>query len=210
MQRQRTLTKNTKTALYYDLLQLITGLILVGFLGMHLVFESTIMLGITVFNNLAHMLDQNSLPFLGIPLVIIAFFTHFLVAGRRIPTRFQEQRIIWRHAKNLNHPNTWAWVFQLISGMMLLVLVSIHIWVVITNWPIEATSSAQRASSHWGFYILLLLVAALHAGIGVYRQFVKWGWFSRRPVGIMISIVTMMILVIGLATIFAFMRLGGM
>lgn len=211
MQVQRSLTKNPKLELYYDVLELITGIMLVGFLWMHLFFESTIVMGTKVFNQLSQMLDQNMLPYLGIPIVIIAFFIHFLVAGRRIPTRFQEQRIIWQHARNLNQPNTWAWVFQVISGMVLLILGSIHMWVVITNWPIEAANSAARvASSYWVFYILLLILAVLHAGVGLYRQFVKWGWFPRKPIAIIIGIITIIIAGIGLVTIFAFIQLGGM
>lgn len=210
MQLQRTLTKNRKTELYYDLIELLTGLLLAGFLWMHLFLESTITMGMEVFNNLAHTLDKNFLPYIGIPGIIIVFFTHFLVAGRRIPTRFQEQKIIWQHAKLLRHLNTWAWVFQVVSGMAILILGSVHMWVVITDWPIEAAKSAARVhSSYWSFYILLLLLSVIHAGIGLYRQFIKWGWFARKPVGIMLSIISTIIIGLGLAAIFAFIQIGG-
>ncbi|MBM7854127.1 fumarate reductase subunit C [Desulfohalotomaculum tongense] len=210
MQLQRTVTKSAKAALFYDLVELLTGLYLVGFLFSHLIFESSIVLGKEVFNNLSRALDENYLPYIGIPLTVIVFFTHFLAAGRRIPTGFEEQRIIWQHARMLRHFNTWTWLVQVVSGMVILILGSIHMWIVITGWPIEAGSSAARVQSGYiWFYILLLLSAGVHAGVGLYRQFVKWGWFPRKPVGILVGTASALIIILGFLTLLAFVQLGG-
>ncbi|MTI79497.1 MAG: succinate dehydrogenase [Firmicutes bacterium] len=210
MQLQRINTKNHKTELWYDLMELFTGLFLVGFLWAHLLFEGSMILGKDTFNSLSVALDENYLPFIGIPLTIIVFFTHFLTAGRRIPTRVQEQKVIWQHARTIKHFNTWSWIVQIVTGMLILILGSIHMWTVVTGWPIEADTSAQRVQAGYlWFYIPLLLLAVVHAGIGLYRQFVKWGWFNRKPVGILISIISSVFILLGIITLFAFFRLGG-
>ncbi|MCL0080794.1 succinate dehydrogenase [Peptococcaceae bacterium] len=210
MQLQHTLTKSSKTEFYYELLELITGLFLVIFLKLHMLFVGTIILGADVFNALAQGMDAYYLGYIFKTLTILAFFTHFIVAGRRIPTRIKEQKIIWRHAKLLRHPNTWLWVFQVITGMAILVLGAIHMWVVLTNPPTEALSSAMRVQAGYlWFYIVLLLLGQYHAGVGLYRQFVKWGWLPRKPVGYIIIIINLIIIVIGSVALGAFMQLGG-
>ena len=210
MQLQSTFNKNPKIEFYYDLAELLSGLFLVLFLKLHMIFVGTIILGADAFNTLAQGMNIYYIGYGFKILIIFAFFTHFIVAGRRIPTRIQEQKIIWRHAKLLRHPNTWTWVFQVITGMAILVLGSIHMWVVLTNPPTEALSSAMRIQAGYlWFYIALLLLGEYHAGVGLYRQFVKWGWFPRKPVGYVIIIITLIAVITGSVALWAFMQLGG-
>lgn len=205
----QTLNKNRKTELYFEILELFTGVFLVGFLGIHLLFESTIMVDYYLFNSLSSTLDRYFLPHIGIPMLILILLIHFLVVVRRIPVRIQEQRIILQHAKRLAHLNTWAWLIQVITGMIILIIASIHVWVVVSNWPIDALSSAHRvASGYLWLYLLLLPLAVTHAGIGLYRQFVKWAWFPRKPVGIVLGLIGIGMTMVGLATIITFMRVG--
>ncbi|MCL0037483.1 hypothetical protein M1N10_00520 [Thermodesulfovibrionales bacterium] len=208
MKLQHLLTKDSKTEFYYEVLELITGLFLVVFLTLHILFVSTIILGPDVFDALAQGMDAYHLGTIFKSLVIVAFFAHFIVAGRRIPTRVREQGIVWRHAKLLRHPNTWAWVFQVITGMAILVLGAIHIWVVFTNSPTGAMGSAMRVQAGYlWFYIALIPLSFYHAGVGLYRQFVKWGWFPRKPVGYIIIVITLTIIAIGSVALWAFMQL---
>lgn len=209
MQTEKSLIKKSKAELYYDLVELITGLTLVGFLWTHIVFVSTILLGAEAFNEHSRKLDDYHLATVGIPLVILAFIVHTIAAGRRFPTRYQEQKTILRHAKMINGTDTWIWVFQVITGAAILILGSIHMWVVLTGWPIEALSSADRVHRFWWFYLLLLLLGKYHAGFGIYRQFVKWGWFPRKPLGYITKIITVVILALGLTTLLVMYRLGG-
>lgn len=206
---QRVLTRSNKSDLYLDLAELITGLLLVGFLWTHMIFVATIILGADTFNMLSEFLDKYYLSYIGIPFIVVVALFHFVIAGRRIPTRIQEQRIVWQHAKMLRHTDTWTWVFQAITGMAILVLAGIHVWMVITGWPIRAMNSADRMYAFWWFYLILLVIGEYHAGFGLYRQFVKWGWFPRKPIGYVTKVITAIILVLGLAAMVVFVRLGG-
>jgi len=206
---QKILTKSNKSDLYLDLIELISGLLLVGFLWTHMLFVGTIIISPAMFNTLSQFLDAYYLTYIGIPFIVLVALLHFVIAGRRIPNRIQEQRIIWRHAKMLHHFDTWTWVFQTVTGMAILVLAAIHVWLVVTGWPIRAMSSADRMVAFWWFYLLLLIVGEYHAGFGLYRQFVKWGWFPRKPVGYVTKLITVIIVVLGLAAMVVFVRLGG-
>lgn len=206
---QKTLTKSNKTDLYLDLVELTSGLLLVGFLWTHMLFVATILISPETFNMLSEFLDTYYLSYIGIPFIVVIALLHFVIAGRRIPTRIQEQRIIWQHAKMLRHTDTWTWVFQTITGMAILVLGGIHVWLVTTGWPIRAMNSAERMEAFWLFYLVLLIVGEYHAGFGIYRQFVKWGWFPRKPIGYISKVITAIILVLGLAAMVVFVQLGG-
>lgn len=206
---QRVLTKSNKTDLYLDLVELVSGLLLVGFLWTHMLFVATIIISQDLFNTLSEFLDTYYLSYIGIPFIVVVALMHFVIAGRRIPTRYREQRIVWRHAKMLRHFDTWTWVFQTITGMAILVLAAIHVWIVVTGWPIRAMSSAERMEAFWWFYLVLLLFGEYHAGFGLYRQFVKWGWFPRKPIGYVTKLITAIIIILGLAAMVVFVRLGG-
>lgn len=210
MQLQHTINKNPRREMFFDLIELLTGLYLVLFLWTHMLFVSTIILGADVFNTLAHGLDEYYLAQIGIPITVMVFFLHFFVAGRRIPTRIQDQKIIWKHAKLTGHIDTWTWIFQAITGMAILVLGAIHMWVVIVQWPIDATVSAMRVQGEFlWFYIVLLLLGEYHASMGLYRQAVKWGWLRRRPVAVVLKFITIFIIGLGLVALWAFLQLGG-
>jgi len=209
MLSQRILTRNPKADAYLDLIELVTGVSLAGFLWAHMLFVSTILLGRDIFNGLSEFFDIYLLSYIGIPIVVAIGLVHFVVAGRRIPTRFQEQKIVWQHAKLLRHFDTWTWVFQAITGMAILVLAAIHVWAIAAGWPIRAHTSAERIQAFWWFYLILLALGEYHAGIGIYRVFVKWGKLPRKPVGFVLKVVTLIIVTLGLAAMWAFFKLGG-
>ncbi len=208
---QKTLTKNPKAELYYDLVELCSGFALVIFLWTHMLFVATILLGSDIFNSLSAGLDKYYLSYVGIPIVILIGFMHIFSAGRRIPVRIQEQRIIWRHAKMLKGTDTWIWIFQVITGIAIFLIGSIHVWIILSGWPIEAMTSAERMHAFWWFYLILLLLGEYHAGFGIYRQFVKWGCFPRKPLGYVTKAITVIILVLGIAALCVFyaMAKGG-
>lgn len=209
MLSQRILTRNLKADAYLDLVEAASGVALAGFLWSHMLFVCTILLGGGTFNSLSEFFDTYLLSYIGIPIVVVIFFVHFLVAGRRIPTRFRDQKIVWQHAKLLHHFDTWTWVFQAITGMAILVCGAIHMWLVTTGWPIRALTSAGRIESFWWFYLILLILGEYHASIGVYRVFVKWGKLPRKPISFVLKIVTLIMVVLGLAAIWAFYKVGG-
>ena len=56
--------------------------------------------------------------------------------------------------------DSWTWLVQVVSGMAILLLASIHFWVVLTTWPIEASLSIHRVGQwpYLVFYLLLLFL----------------------------------------------------
>jgi fumarate reductase subunit C len=205
------LSRSRRTAAILDVLEAVSGLALALFLWMHMVFVATIFLGAEAFDGIAHALDAYYLSFTGIPPLIVVFFLHFLLAARKIPFAYREQRVIWRHAGLLAHRDTWTWLFQAVSGMAILLLGSIHFWVVLSAWPIGASLSIHRVGQwpQFVFYIALLFLGEMHAGIGLYRLAVKWGWPPRRRAGIFFEIISLCVIGLGLTTLVIFRRLGG-
>jgi fumarate reductase subunit C len=177
------LPKNRKFAAYLDILEGLTGLGLAVFLHMHMIFVSSIHFGKEFFNNLTEFLDGNYLAHVGIPPVIILFFLHFLLAVRKVPVAYEDQRVIRKHIGLTKHVDTFMWWLQVISGMSILILGSIHFFTVLADWPISADTSIARATNPWfiGFYSILIILGLVHTYIGLYRLIVKWIGNFRKP-----------------------------
>jgi fumarate reductase subunit C len=82
----------------------------------------------------------------------------------------------------MRHPDTWLWLVQVVSGMAILLMGCIHMWVVLTDLPITAAKSAARIQTGWwlAFYLVLLPLVEAHVSVGFYRIGVKWGIVKRR------------------------------
>jgi fumarate reductase subunit C len=83
------------------------------------------------------------------------------------------------------------------------ILAAAHIWTVVSHWEInmEVSSGRVAQSPYFVFYLLLLLCGEYHAGIGLYRQAVKWGWMNRKKVSWVLDIVTLGIIIMGVAAL---------
>lgn len=211
---QEVLIKNRKAEAYIEIAELLSGLLLVGFLWAHMFFVATVLISPEIFNKVPVFLEAAYLAQVGIPATILLIIAHMALAGRRIPARLKEQRIIFRHAKMLGHKDTWTWLFQVISGVAIGILASAHIWTVVSKWTINMQISAERVkqSPYFIFYILLLLLGEYHAGIGLYRQFIKWGWIHRKKIQHVLTVITIGIIVLGilaLLTIKGYEAVGG-
>jgi fumarate reductase subunit C len=199
-----------KAAAFLDIMEAVSGLGLAVFLWLHMVFVATVYFGADVFDGIAHALDRYYLSYLGIPPLIILFFLHFLLASRKIPTTFAKQRQVVAHSGSLAHKDTLTWLVQVVSGMSILILASIHFWVVLSAWPIEAEVSIGRVSQgpYLAFYLVLLVLGELHAGLGLYRLAVKWGWPERRQAELIFEVISAVVIIIGLGALFMFRLLG--
>ncbi len=188
-----------------ELVQLASGLFLLGFLQFHLFAVSTIILGPAAFNADSAWLDEYYLSYLGIPLVILAIFVHGLVALRKAPWKFQEMQTYLQHSRRLAHLDTWAWLVQILTGMAVLVLAAIHIWSTLLTWPIEAAKSITRVQSgYFSLLLALLLVAEIHAMVGLYRILVKWSWIHRRKFTSYLVYATIFFVVLGVIALLVF------
>ena len=201
---QRILTHSNKTDLVIDLAELISGFLLVGFLWVHMFFVASVLVGPQAFNQVPKFLEAYYLAQIGIPAVIVLILAHMVLAGRRIPNRLQEMKMIWKHSRLLMHYDTWTWVFQVITGVAIGILAAAHIWTVVSRWTINMSISAERVtqSPYFIFYIILLICGEYHVGIGLYRIGVKWGWFKRQKLSKVLDVITLAIIAMGIVSLF--------
>jgi fumarate reductase subunit C len=123
-----------------------------------------------------------------------------------------QQTTIWKHSRVLRHTDTWLWVIQALTAMIILIMGAIHMWTVLTDLPITAAKSAARIQGGFWlvFYLVLLPMVELHVGIGFYRIGVKWGFIRRsRRKGFkrFENILTLVFVLIGVITIVRFLTL---
>ena len=96
-----------------------------------------------------------------------------------------------------------------VSGAALMAFVSIHLWVSLTELPIEAAKSGERVADFLWFDILFVLFVVGHAFIGLYRITVKWGLLSRRGAYAALATLTAVVLAVEFAIVSSFFTLGG-
>jgi len=195
---------------YFDWLQMLTGAGLIFFMWSHMIMVASVNLGVDVMNILAEFLEDFYLAQVGGPLIGLTFLVHFALAARKVPFRTEQQSIMWKHSKMLHHKDTWLWVVQAVTAMIILIMGSIHMWTVLTDLPITAQKSAARIQGGFWlvFYLILLPMVELHVGIGFYRIAVKWGLVKRKTrTGFkgFENILTLIFIAIGLITIVRFM-----
>lgn len=170
-----------RTEGFLDVLEMLTGVALILFMWSHMILVASVNLGPGVMNWIAAFLEHTYLAQTGGPAIFFLFLVHFVMAARKIPFRNPEQAKMWLHTVRFNHLDTWLWLVQAITAMIILIMGSIHMWTVLTDLPISAAKSAARIQGGWWllFYLILLPMAELHVGIGFYRLGVKWGFITR-------------------------------
>lgn len=209
MHLQKALTQSNRADFLMEMVQTVSGLLLVGFLWTHMLFVASILLGVDTFNTLASIMEQFKLLHVAVLFILLTGLSHAGAVLRRIPGRWQEQKVVWNHARIIKHRDTWSWLFQAVTGSAMLILVTIHVFVVVYA-GIDAKMSADRVSS-WmlGFYIVFLFLAEYHASVGIYRTLAKWGYVNRHSVKKVLTVVTVCTILLGAASLWAFYSLGG-
>ncbi len=162
-----------------DFVQAITGALLAVFTLVHLLFVSTVLITPGLMDSLGWLLEELYLAQIGGPLILLIMVIHFIIAARKMPFHVGSLPTYFKHAKSMRHCDTWLWLVQVITAIMLLVMVTSHIIVVMYSLPITAESSAMREQGGWTpFYIVLLICVGLHLGIGLFRIGVKYGYIT--------------------------------
>ncbi|MBW1789370.1 MAG: succinate dehydrogenase/fumarate reductase cytochrome b subunit [Deltaproteobacteria bacterium] len=202
-----------RTSAYLDWLQMLTGAALILFMWSHMVLVASVNLGANVMNAIAWFFEASYMAQVGGPLIGCTFLLHFVLAARKIPFRAEQQRVIWKHSRMLHHLDTWLWLVQAFTAMIILIMGAIHMWTVLTDLPITAQKSAARIQGGFWlvFYLILLPMVELHVGIGFYRIAVKWGFIrkkTRKPFKKFENILTGIFILIGLLTLVRFMTLA--
>ncbi len=198
---------------YLDWLQMLTGASLILFMWSHMVLVASVNLGAGAMNTLAYFFEATYMAQVGGPLVGLAFLLHFVLAARKVPFRAEQQSTMWKHSRMLHHTDTWLWMVQAVTAMVILIMGSIHMWTVLTDLPITAAKSAARVQGGFWlvFYLILLPMVELHVGIGFYRIAVKWGFIKRKTrkgFKRFENILTGIFIFIGLITLIRFMTLS--
>ena len=199
-----------------DGLQLATGLALALFIAVHLLSLAAVFLGTDAINRLDAFYEGAGLTRLGLPGIALLLAAHFVLAARKIPVRTGEQAVLLAHARRLAHAETWLWIVQAATGMIILILAAIHLWTVLTDQPITAATSAARIRDGWwlAFYLVLLPATLAHTVVGCARIGLKWGLVGRRgrkDLGNARNLALLFFLALGLLTLlrFAFLTPGG-
>ena len=209
-----------------DFLQSATGLVLALFISFHVLFESSILFGKEAMYRLTKMFEGE--PFIegGEPLIISAlafvifaiFILHAFIAMRKFPSSYKEYQRYRAHRKLLKHSDTNLWFIQISTGFMMFFLGSIHLYTMMTQpGDIGPYASSDRMYSDvaWPMYLMLLVSVVLHAGTGVYRLIIKWGWLDGKDPRAnrirskkIIQAVVVVYLLIGLVSLGAYMKIG--
>jgi fumarate reductase subunit C len=209
-----------------DVVQSASGLLLVLFMWGHMAFVSTILISKDAMWWVTRMFEGQfvfgkSYPVIVsaiVVLVSILLVLHGVLAMRKLPANFREYRNFTDHRKILRHEDTTLWWVQALTGCVLLMFASVHLYQMLMHpGDIGPYESADRVwtGRWWPLYLVLLFAVETHGGVGLYRLAIKWGWFEgdnpararalikRAAFGIILFYLTL-----GLVTLAAEMKVG--
>lgn len=171
---------HTATPNRLDFLQAISGAVLALFVCIHLILEATVILTPSLTDAIAWALEATWVAQISAPLIVLLVFFHFYIAARKMPVRAGELGIFIRHSRALKEQDTWLWLVQIATALIILAGTFFHVYTVMTDLPISVARSAARLHEGWlAFYIFFLPAVILHTGIGIYRLAVKYGLCTR-------------------------------
>jgi fumarate reductase subunit C len=208
-----------------DVAQSATGLALGLFMWVHMLFVASILLGTDAMWVVARFFEGYFVfgrRYPGIVAGLVAaviglFVVHAALALRKLPSSARQYRVFRVHRKAMRHADTRLWWWQAATGFALLFLASIHLYTMLVNAEaIGPYESADRVWTGrlWPLYLALLLVVEVHAGIGLYRVAVKWGWLGsadpsrRRRLRRLKTGLAAFFVALGLVTLAAYVRIG--
>lgn len=211
---------------WLDILQGASGLLLVLFMWAHMLFVSSILLGVDAMYAVARMFEGEFIfgkpyPLLvsgAVAFIFLIFVVHALVAIRKMPASYREYRQFLRHSSIFKHSETRLWLVQVVTGWVLMLLACAHLYQMLVHpGDIGPYASADRVWSGrwWPLYLVLLVSVEVHGGIGLYRLALKWGWVNpgsgaagREKLRKVKWAITGFFLGLGLLTLAAYMKLG--
>lgn len=209
-----------------DLTQSLSGLLLALFMWAHMLLVSSILLGTEAMYTVTKLLEGQFL--FGRPVPALVSFAvagvaalivvHALLAMRKFPGSWRALANFGEHRRTLAHGDTSLWWVQAVTGFALFFLAAPHlVQMLLQPGLIGPYESSDRVWSGrwWPVYLVLLFAVELHAGIGLYRLAVKWGWpagadpaRTRARLKTLKWGLTVLLLVLGLATLAAYMKIG--
>ena len=164
-----------------DFWQALSGGLLAIFVCVHLVLEGSVVISPKITNWIGWIMEEVYLAQVAAPVVLLLIIFHFWIAARKMPFRAGELQIFTAHSRALNDLDTWLWLVQIVTAVVILVGAFFHVYGVMTDLPIEVVKSWQRLHHGWVlFYVFFLPCTILHTGIGIYRIGVKYGIISKK------------------------------
>jgi fumarate reductase subunit C len=209
-----------------DWTQSMSGLLLGLFMWGHMAFVSTILVSndamwIVTKTFEGYFVFGHSIPVLvsfvvaGVAALVVL---HAFLAMRKFPASASQYGVFTEHRRTLRHGDTSLWWVQVVTGFALFFLAFPHLFQMMMHpADIGPYGSGDRMWSGrwWPLYLVLLFAVELHAGIGLYRLAVKWGWFQgddpdagRAKLKRLKWVLTVFLLALGLATLAAYMKIG--
>ncbi|MDJ0909516.1 MAG: hypothetical protein QNI99_09990 [Woeseiaceae bacterium] len=193
--------RDARRELRYELISGLSGLGLALFMWGHMLLVGSILTGAKGFDWLAGFLEDYFIAQPTVVVITALFVIHAVTAARKIPAKLEERRRMQSVAKALKtsrpaglpdvdrtfhpHVDSMLWIWQVRTGLVLLVLGSFHILLLTVDVltpiygdivGIEAATSMERvAGGLWLPYAILLLCVEFHASVGLYRLAIKWG-----------------------------------
>lgn len=218
--------REARSQLRYEIASGATGFALALFMFGHMTFEASILFGTVAYDEIATLLEEFWIAQPTVIAVIVLFLVHAVMASRKIPAQLAERKRMMTLAKGLResgamggeafrpHVESLLWIWQVRTGMIILVLGSFHLVLVVMDVftplygeirGIEADVSMERVRAGlWVLYAALVLAVTFHLAVGLYRLFVKWGadrWLSRRTLYRLEQLIFWGVLVVGVVTI---------
>jgi len=185
-------SKAARRQLAYEVISGGIGLALALFMWGHMMLVGSILTGELGFEWMATMLEDYFIAQPTVIAIFALFLIHAVLAARKIPAQLEERRTLLKLGRDLKsqpHSESLLWIWQVRTGMAVLVLGSFHLILlsidVLTplfgeRIGIEYLTSVARVQAGlWLPYAVLLVCVEFHASIGLYRLAVKWGVFSR-------------------------------
>jgi len=219
-------SKKLITPASIDVLQGLSGLLLTLFVWLHMVFESSILLGKDAMYRVTKLFEGE--PLFGKPypqivaavaaVILVLVVVHAALALRKFPGNSTQYAAFHRHMGALRHPDTTLWYVQVITGFSLFFLISVHLYAVLTqpgNIGPYASSDRVWSQRFWIVYALLLVTVHVHAAIGVYRLALKWAplpadTFSvaRKRLRLALWCIILFFVALGSASLLTYMKIG--
>lgn len=198
--------QSARGALAQELVSGLSGVALAAFMWGHLFLVGSILTGARGFDWVAGILERTGVAQPTVALVVVLFLVHAAVSARKIPARLRERRRLLALARGLRpaaalgagaardprftpHLDSLLWIWQVRTGLVMLVLGSFHVGLVGLDvlTPVfgdragieAATTLARVAGGLWPLYAVLLVCVEFHASVGLFRFAIKWGGGAR-------------------------------
>ena len=179
-----------RAQLIHELISGASGAALAIFMWGHMLLVGSILLGTRGFDWMATQLETLFIAQPTVLGILVLFLVHAVFASRKIPAQLRERQQLIQISKDLQrswtpHLDSILWIWQVRTGMVILVLGSFHILLLAMDvlTPLygqhagieSATTLARVRGGLWLPYAVLLVCVEFHASVGLYRLAIKWG-----------------------------------